>query len=101
MTRNGDIKKVKLMMSIDMVGWYQATGHLTMEGSGTLKDANKVMQGIAEDVGLVIRLKGFEHSIMTATDTEPFAKAQCPTLAVTTGLKSPYHKPEDDAALID
>ena len=101
MTKNGDIKKVKLMMSIDMVGWYQATGHLTMEGSGTLKDANKVMQGIAEDVGLVIRLKGFEHSIMTATDTEPFAKAQCPTLAVTTGLKSPYHKPEDDADLID
>ena len=38
---------------------------------------------------------------MTATDTEPFAKAGCPTLAVTTGLKSPYHKPEDDADLID
>jgi hypothetical protein len=39
--------------------------------------------------------------MFTATDTEPFAEEGIPTLAVTTGLKSPYHKPEDDADLID
>ena len=48
-----------------------------------------------------IKRKKFENSIFTATDTEPFAKKGVATLAVTTGIKSPYHKPEDDAELID
>jgi len=101
LTDNGDIDKVKLMMSIDMVGWYQATGALTLEGSGTLSGADALMKRLAGETGLEVDLKGFEKSLFTATDTEPFAVAQCPTLAVTTGLKSPYHKPEDDADLID
>ncbi len=101
MRANGDLGKVKLMMSIDMVGWYGSSGQLTMQGCGTLLNADDIMKRTAEAVGLNINLKRFEHSILTATDTEPFAKAQCPTLAVSTGLKSPYHKPEDDADLID
>ncbi|MFZ5940283.1 MAG: outer membrane beta-barrel protein, partial [Bacteroidota bacterium] len=35
------------------------------------------------------------------TDTEPFGKLKIPSLAVTTGMESPYHKPEDQADLID
>ncbi|MBR4756148.1 MAG: M28 family peptidase, partial [Bacteroidales bacterium] len=50
---------------------------------------------------LNLKLKNFEWSPVTATDTEGFAKRQVPTLAISTGLKSPYHKPEDDADLID
>ncbi len=101
MDANGDIKKVKLMMSIDMVGWLSTGGALSLEGSSTLKDVDNFLHQLGEKKGITIRTKSFENSIMTATDTEPFAKAGCPTLAVTTGLKSPYHKPEDDADLID
>ncbi len=101
MNTNGDISKVKLMMSIDMVGWLSTGGALTLEGTSTLKDAESFLLQLGEQKGITIRTKSFENSIMTATDTEPFAKAGCPTLAVTTGLKSPYHKPEDDADLID
>ena len=96
-----DIAKVKVMMSIDMVGWLSANDALVIEGVSTLAGAKDAMKALAEEQGITVKLKGFEHSVMTATDTEPFAKAQRPTLAVTTGLKSPYHKPEDDADLID
>ena len=64
---------VRLMMSVDMVGWYKATNSLTLMGVATIKNS----------------------------DTEGFAKRQVPTLAISTGIKSPYHKPEDDADLID
>lgn len=96
-----DINKVKMMMSIDMVGWLKQGKDLRFEGTGTLKDCEKMLQQVADQVGISIRGKRFESSPITATDTEPFAKNGVPTLAVTTGLKSPYHKPEDDANLID
>ena len=92
-----DSLDVRLMMSVDMVGWYKATNSLTLDGVSTIKDGRKVLQ--TEKLNL--KVKSFEWSPVTATDTEGFAKRQVPTLAVTTGLKSPYHKPEDDAELID
>ena len=98
---NADIEKVKVMMSIDMVGWLSANDALVMEGSSTLTDGKEIMRKLAEEQGLRVKFKRFENSVLTATDTEPFAKMHRPTLAVTTGLKSPYHKPGDDADLID
>lgn len=92
-----DSLDVRLMVSVDMVGWYKATGRLDIEGVATIKDGRKLLQ--SEKINL--KLKNFEWSPVTATDTEGFARKQVPTLAVSTGLKSPYHKPEDDAELID
>lgn len=92
---------VKLMMSIDMVGWYKANDKLVLEGAGTLDQPWKWIKPEQLGTSLKVDLISFETSIFTATDTEPFAKEGIPTLAVTTGLKSPYHKPEDDADLID
>ncbi len=97
MRDKGLLDKVKLMMSIDMVGWLKAGKALTMEGSGTLADPNLLLDG----ANIPIRKKKFENSIFTATDTGPFASQGIATLAVTTGLKSPYHKPGDDPELID
>lgn len=92
-----DSLDVRLMMSVDMVGWYKATNSLTLEGVATIKDGRKLIR--SEKLNL--RLKDFETSPMTATDTEGFATKKIPTIAATTGLKSPYHKPGDDAELID
>ena len=88
---------VRLMMSVDMVGWYKAENRLTLWGVSTIKNGRKILQ--SEKLNL--RFKNFEWSPVTATDTEGFAKRQIPTLAADTGMKSPYHKPEDDADLID
>lgn len=97
----GLIDNVKLMMSIDMVGWLEKGGHLTLEGSGTIKNGKQYLMDVARGKDIDLKFKRFEKSVMTATDTESFALFQTPTLAVTTGLKSPYHKPGDDAELID
>ena len=98
---NGLTDRVKLMMSVDMVGWYKANGSLILEGTGTLADGRELTDPATLGVDIKLHSKSFETSLFTATDTEPFAKEGIPTLAVTTGLKSPYHKPEDDADLID
>lgn len=90
---------IKLMMSVDMVGWLKAGKSLKLEGVATIKDGREILR--AQAGTLALDLKNFERSIFTATDTEGFATMGIPTLAVTTGLKSPYHKPADDAELID
>lgn len=101
MAREIGLEKVKLMMSLDMVGWLRASGHLELEGVATIRNGRRLLNAEAQKYSLDIKGKRFEDSIFTATDTRAFAEAQVPTLAVTTGLKSPYHKPEDDADLID
>lgn len=93
--------RIKLMMSLDMVGWYTASGKLKLEGAATIKDGQRILTEEAGRLSIMVDPVKFERSIFTATDTEAFALREIPTLAVTTGLKSPYHKPEDDAELID
>jgi len=93
---------IRLMISIDMVGWYQASNEVQYVGSGTIKGGKGIIENTQLiPAGLHVVGKKFEKSLFTATDTQPFAAKGIPTLAVTTGLKSPYHKPEDEAHLID
>ena len=96
-----DLDKIKLMMSIDMVGWLHKGKTLQLQGVATIKDGKKLVKAEASKMDLDIKAKNFETSIFGATDTQGCAKKKVPTLYVTTGLKSPYHKPEDDAELID
>lgn len=96
-----DLSKIKLMMSLDMVGWLHQGKTLQLQGVATIKDGKKLVEAEARKMQMDIKAKDFETSIMGATDTRGFAMENVPTLYVTTGLKSPYHKPEDDAELID
>ena len=96
-----DLSKVKLMMSIDMVGWLEKGKTLRLQGAATIKDGKRLLREEAEKMNIDIKPKDFETSILGATDTQGFAKKGVATLYVTTGLKSPYHKPEDDPELID
>ncbi len=97
-----DRNRVKLMVSIDMVGWLSnGEGKLTLEGAATMKRGKEIIMAAAEGMDINIATAKFETSMMGATDTEYFAMKGIPTLYVSTGLKSPYHKPEDDAELID
>jgi hypothetical protein len=95
-------ENIKLMLSVDMVGWYKASGYVKYIGAGTIKNGKALLldSRLTPD-GLNVRTQGFERSLLTATDTRPFAQRGIPTLAVTTGHKSPYHKPGDDPELID
>ena len=95
------IENVKLMISVDMVGWYRQSGKLIMEGVATIRDGKVLVGDAAKRHSINVKTKNFETSVLTATDTQGFAKKHVPTLAVTTGLKSPYHKPGDKPELID
>ena len=96
-----DLSKVKLMMSIDMVGWLEKGKALHFEGVATIKNGKRLLREEAEKMHIDIQVKDFETSIFGATDTRGFAEKGVATWYVTTGLKSPYHKPEDDPELID
>ena len=96
-----DLSRVKLMMSIDMVGWLEKGKTLRLQGAATIKDGKRLLREEAEKMHIDIKPKDFETSIFGATDTQSFAQRGVATLYVTTGLKSPYHKPEDDPELID
>ena len=101
LSKNLDLSKVKLMMSIDMVGWLEKGKTLRFEGVATVKDGKRLLREEAEKMHLDIKPKDFETSIFGATDTQGFAERGVATWYVSTGLKSPYHKPEDDPELID
>lgn len=101
LSKNLDLSKAKLMMSIDMVGWLEQGKTLRLQGAATIKDGKRLLREEAEKMHIDIKPKDFETSILGATDTQGFAKRGVATLYVTTGLKSPYHKPEDDPELID
>ena len=95
------IENVKLMFSIDMVGWYEASGYLRYLGSGTIKDGKQfVLNSEHIPEGLNVTTKKFGNMI-NRTDTHGFYMRGRPALALSTGMKSPYHKPEDMAHLID
>jgi len=96
------IENIRLMMSIDMVGWHKTSGYVRYSGAGTFNNGKHLL--LDESLiphGLHVKTKNFERSIFTGTDTKGFAEKGVPTLSVTTGSKSPYHKPEDMAPLID
>jgi hypothetical protein len=93
---------IKLMISIDMVGWYKQSGKVKYQGSGTIKNGKELIlndQYIPKGLNVVV--KKFEELPFNATDTSPFTKKGIPTFWITTGMKSPYHKPQDEAHLID
>ena len=96
------LQQIKLMLSLDMVGWHRQSGYVEYGGTGTIENGEaQLLDRQLIPAGLNVTSKPFENSLFTATDTRPFATKGIPTLAVTTGTESPYHKPEDDADLID
>jgi len=96
------IENIELMISVDMVGWYKTSGYVKYSGSGTFKNGKQwLLEKPLIPDGLHVIAQNFEKSIFTATDTRSFAEKGIPTLSVTTGVKSPYHKPDDMAHLID
>ena len=96
------VENIKLMMSIDMVGWHKTSGYVLYSGAGTFRNGkNLLLDESLIPAGLHVKTQSIERSIFTGTDTQGFAEKGIPTLSVSTGTKSPYHKPEDMAHLID
>lgn len=91
----------KMMMSLDMVGYLKTSKELKIVGIGLLKEPSQYFSNLSIKQGYKLKLKEFDRSIFTGSDHDSFLKRNIPAFYVTTGLKSPYHKPEDDAQGID
>jgi len=98
------IENIKLMIALDMIGWYKASGKLKYIGSGTIKDGDDLIlnpQLVPSGLNVVAEKFETKYFAIGATDTQPFALKRIPTLWAFTGFKSPYHTPQDEAHLID
>lgn len=98
---NNKTQRVVLMMSLDMIGYLKQADKLKISGVKTVKDCKSYFEQVPFDKNYKLNLEDFDNSIFTGSDHGPFLNHKIPAFHVTTGLKSPYHKPEDDADLID
>jgi len=93
------IEQVRLMFSLDMIGMYAANNGVRLGGMGTLENGAEMAMIAASDHGIVVR--SANNRIERRTDTAPFGDAGIPAAHVFTGMKSPYHKPQDTHDLLD
>ncbi|WP_114752491.1 M20/M25/M40 family metallo-hydrolase [Pleomorphovibrio marinus] len=89
---------IKAMFSLDMIGMFDTVNKLKLKGWQTLENADELLALAQGRQEIPVKTK-FE--IERATDTWPFGKVGIPAIYVSTGLKSPYHQPEDTADLLD
>ncbi len=87
--------EIEFMFSMDMIGMYKSYNGLDLKGIGTLDNGPEMASEAAKRHD--IRLKNVSSEVESRTDTWSFAERGIPTAHAFTGLKSPYHKPEDDA----
>lgn len=94
-----DLSKIKIMFSFDMVGMYEANNGISMRGLGTLQDGLEMVTPLAQANEIIIKNTG--NTVPGGTDTAPFGNKGIPSVHFFTGIKSPYHQPEDKSDLLD
>ncbi|MCB0807307.1 MAG: M28 family peptidase, partial [Bacteroidales bacterium] len=94
-----DLSAIKVMFSLDMVGMYEAKGKLMLRGIRALEKGPELAKQVAGEEDLYIG--GLSGKMVLQTDTWPFGEAGIPAVHLFTGLKSPYHQPEDESNLLD
>jgi hypothetical protein len=91
--------KMKAMFSLDMVGMYSKNNGVNLKGFNSMTGGEDLILKIASDKNVKVVKKS--DKIENRTDTWSFGKKNIPAFFITTGLLSPYHKPEDDSDLLD
>lgn len=100
MVNNMAAENVRFMASLDMVGWLAASGTLHVQGTSTLENGHALFEKIPHE-GFAVRTKRSPNNIFTGSDHNSFSSRDIPAVLLTTGTKSPYHRPEDTAEKID
>ncbi len=93
------VEAVKAMFSLDMVGMYSANNGLDLRGIGSLEGGMLLARQVAGNQNLL--LGKMTSEVPMATDTRPFGDHGIPAIQPFTGMKSPYHKPEDTYEKLD
>lgn len=91
------LESIKAMFSFDMVGMLNANNGINLKGITNVYNGKELAEKHAGN----IKLYQINSNIEERTDTYPFGAVGIPAVHVFTGLKSPYHRPEDKAHLLD
>jgi len=95
----GDTSKIVAMFSLDMVGMYEANNGVELNGIKLIEGTKDFLPDLIKEYDIEISKQNADFAYRT--DTKPFLDAGIPSVHVFTNTKSPYHKPEDDAHLLD
>ena len=92
-----DLDSVYAMINLDMVGRLRGNT-LSVLGSDSAEEWNALIEPLCVDFGLRCALGGDGYG---PSDQTPFYAAGIPVLHLFTGTHGEYHKPSDDADLIN
>lgn len=90
-----DTSRINYMINMDMIGRYDSTKGMEIEGLGTSPDAFAFIRNITD-----FKIK-FSDKGTGPTDHTSFYYANIPVLNFFTGTHADYHKPTDDADKIN
>jgi hypothetical protein len=92
-----DVGRVVTAVNLDMIGRLRAQ-RLEIFGTRTAPDLRRTISGANRDVGLEI-----DYSWLMKADSDhwPFYSRSIPSIMFHTGLHNDYHRPSDDAHLIN
>ena len=91
-----DLSKANYMLNMDMVGRLREDGTLSISGTGTAPVWTQSLNALNEDFKLVLNESGVGPS-----DHTSFYLQDIPVLHFFTGQHEDYHKPTDDAELLN
>jgi hypothetical protein len=93
-----DLKKVNFMLNMDMIGRYREDKGLTIGGYGTSSFWGKNVPQITQNQAIKYNI---DSTGVGPSDHTSFYLKNIPVLFFFTGSHSDYHKPTDDADLIN
>jgi hypothetical protein len=91
------LDRMVAMFNLDMIGRLESDP-LEVSGTQTADEFEAILQRHASNMGLELRLSGGGTG---PSDHTSFFNKQIPVLFFFTGLHADYHKPSDDAELVD
>ncbi|GAB1308742.1 M20/M25/M40 family metallo-hydrolase [Urechidicola sp. KH5] len=91
-----DIKKVNYMINMDMVGRMKQDSSLAVYGTGTSPLLSQTVHSLGDDFKIIEKESGVGPS-----DHTSFYLQDLPVLHLFTGQHEDYHKPSDDAELLN
>jgi aminopeptidase YwaD len=86
------LKKIQTMINLDMVGRMKPDSSLEVAGTGTARNAEKLLRQIS--IGKPVKL-GFSPEGYGASDHSSFYAKNIPVFFFTTGVHMDYHTPGD------
>lgn len=90
-----------MMINFDMVGRLNDKKELTMIGAGTLKGMEDLVKTLGQSSGMSVKTIAGLTDGFGGSDHQSFYAKNVPVLFAFTGVHKDYHRPTDDADLIN